>query len=567
MYYKYVWLVVLSIVIHSHTALSASFYLDSTCQSATQRQQLASFADHVLRQHSSHTIMQIIDEILTAHIQPLDDATWYTLLQKHLTPYQSRLDVLRIKQLIRFQQALLKEQIITLLEPKYKIRNCVEIGTPATYMSTLRDSICGTIYAITPNESITDIVQASSYNLFKKFRAYDQHIALANYDPISPKISDNSIDLVICTIGLHHVPPEKLRDFIASIYRILKPGGIFILREHDAHNHELHALAYAAHSLFNAIIPQEELATEINEVRNFNPLSYWKQLLSSHGFSTGQTEIVQEGDSTLNTLMKFIKQPSTTSDQIAIAREHVRKNTDYHRDQAQTFLTAPEWNNVDIATAYSAFIKHTPFYEFPYIQHIQLYWKLFVQSGKHAAIQKGGYLKLLTAGSSVYNYVLMNLFIGISMTIEFLFKSLVSLPVRMVFSGAESETLYALLYDPKNELGNYSAITLQQEYPDGIKLVKLPRYMQFLSTIQAFARNNSIQMIEIAGNQYIACKVKYIAPAQRALNVIAQEAFTWNMPTDLTYTYATYYVPIKDLITFIAVAQKHDVIVLYIHDF
>lgn len=67
-----------------------------------------------------------------------------------------------------------------------------------------------------------------------------------------PTIADESFDLVtmnqgriviyssfifICFIyrnkGLHHLPPSMIGYFIDAVTRILRPGGIFIVREHD----------------------------------------------------------------------------------------------------------------------------------------------------------------------------------------------------------------------------------------------------------------------------------------------------------------------------------------------
>ena len=54
-------------------------------------------------------------------------------------------------------------------------------------------------------------------------------LPLGNYDPIAPaSIPDASADLVTCYIGLHHAEPRTLAPFIASLARVLRPGGHFI---------------------------------------------------------------------------------------------------------------------------------------------------------------------------------------------------------------------------------------------------------------------------------------------------------------------------------------------------
>ena len=41
-------------------------------------------------------------------------------------------------------------------------------------------------------------------------------------------------DLVTINQGLHHLPPASLPRFLRGVRRMLRPGGIFIVREHDA---------------------------------------------------------------------------------------------------------------------------------------------------------------------------------------------------------------------------------------------------------------------------------------------------------------------------------------------
>ena len=42
-----------------------------------------------------------------------------------------------------------------------------------------------------------------------------------------------SADLVSCFVGLHHMEPQKLEPFLASVASIVRPGGYFVVRDHD----------------------------------------------------------------------------------------------------------------------------------------------------------------------------------------------------------------------------------------------------------------------------------------------------------------------------------------------
>lgn len=125
------------------------------------------------------------------------------------------------------------------------------IAVRGSYISTLKKYIAikGRIYLISdqkPSYSSADILERGQ---LKKLGNY---LPLNNYHPISrDQISDSSIDLVTCYIGLHHAPLEKLNDFIRSIHRILRSGGRLILREHDVNNEKMHKFVSLAHTVFN----------------------------------------------------------------------------------------------------------------------------------------------------------------------------------------------------------------------------------------------------------------------------------------------------------------------------
>ena len=47
------------------------------------------------------------------------------------------------------------------------------------------------------------------------------------------QIPDESADLVTINQGMHHIPPdERLLAFLQEVLRVLRPGGLFLFREH-----------------------------------------------------------------------------------------------------------------------------------------------------------------------------------------------------------------------------------------------------------------------------------------------------------------------------------------------
>lgn len=98
---------------------------------------------------------------------------------------------------------------------------------------------------------------------------------------IKLEIPSEGCDLVTLNQGLHHFPQHQIMRFLAEIYRILRPGGIFIVREHDA-KEELMPMLDLAHSVFNAVlgVPRTE---EREEIRAFRSIADWKEIIQASG--------------------------------------------------------------------------------------------------------------------------------------------------------------------------------------------------------------------------------------------------------------------------------------------
>lgn len=149
--------------------------------------------------------------------------------------------------------------------------------------------------------SLTEIAERGS--LWRRGR----HVALNDYQPLnSPTLQDQSLDLVTCIIGLHHCRPELLDGFIDSIVKLIRPGGLFILRDHDVPTVEKRTFVSLAHMVVNAGggVSWEE---NLQETRYFAPLSFWTQYLESRGLQDTGLLMQQMDDPTDNMLMAFVK--------------------------------------------------------------------------------------------------------------------------------------------------------------------------------------------------------------------------------------------------------------------
>lgn len=407
---------------------SSNNHLNEVMTNSALRREFSGFFTEVLTQISPRKFFAMVDKVKRTD-NPRTQAEWYSALlhnietaKPYFFSYQS------LKTLAR-QKKILAAQVHTLLKNQNKIDGYLEIGTPGTYVNSIKEKldISGPIYVLQDQKRVTDYFQAFSLAPKSGFLSYDSFIELNDYAPIATQsIPDNSLDLVVCFIGIHHIPIQKLDAFIASIRRVLRPGGIFILRDHDAHSAKINTLSHVAHSVFNMVVPALSLDEEMAEYRNFNPLSHWIALLAQHGFTVGAERLVQKGDPTLNTMFKFTKELITVDEKIAYIVHLLAEKKGYKRDLIQTYLTAPEWLSVDMSQAEGEFLNKQPFYQFPYFKSIGLLWDVFSKSWNQAR-EKATVGQLLLS-----DYVQMNLFVCLLTSAKYTAKGIVSLPLQLV---------------------------------------------------------------------------------------------------------------------------------------
>ena len=87
---------------------------------------------------------------------------------------------------------------------------------------------------------------------------------------------------------------------------MLRPGGLFSLRDHDTQTDAMPTFVSLVHTLFNAglAVPW---AADRAEVRGFRPVAAWVLLLSEHGLDDLGPRLLQAHDPSANNLMAFRK--------------------------------------------------------------------------------------------------------------------------------------------------------------------------------------------------------------------------------------------------------------------
>jgi len=236
-----------------------------------------------------------------------DDESIYRHVQRELPKIKPMLAPLThaIPALVKQRREMAK-QTLELLGGHRPIDGYLEIGSTGRYIGALSKCLAlrGDLIVlndIAPGYGPVDLIERAGIRQRARFAP------LNNYEPIEPAaIADNSLDLVSCYIGLHHAPPERLPAFLQSLWRVLRPGGIFILRDHDVTSKQMQAFVSLAHTVFNAGLG---VSWEENqrELRHFVSIAEWRKRLSDVGFIDKGKYLAQPNDPTDNLLLAFCK--------------------------------------------------------------------------------------------------------------------------------------------------------------------------------------------------------------------------------------------------------------------
>ena len=92
---------------------------------------------------------------------------------------------------------------------------------------------------------------------------------------------------------------------LTQLHRIIRPGGLLLVREHDARL-ELVPLLHVAHTTFNAFTGVS-FRDELAEPRLFLTVQEWRTLFTTYGFQDTFVSEKQPHDPTHNVLLSFIR--------------------------------------------------------------------------------------------------------------------------------------------------------------------------------------------------------------------------------------------------------------------
>lgn len=204
------------------------------------------------------------------------------------------------------QKEEMARQTLQLLEGTKQIAGYMEIGSTGRYVSELRKHLAirepvVLVNDVAPGWSPVDIVERGGLRKIGRF------VPLADYAPVPAELPAGAFQLVTCYVGLHHCPLEKLDPFVQSIVRLLPPGGVFILRDHDVTSDAMNTFVSLAHTVFNAGLGVPWVTNQA-ELRFFRPVDDWIAYLARFGLRHTGARLLQAHDPSDNVLMAFRKE-------------------------------------------------------------------------------------------------------------------------------------------------------------------------------------------------------------------------------------------------------------------
>jgi len=280
-------------------------HIRAIMKSEATKNEFAGFLDTVLQRVDSKALYQLMDDIL---LYSDTDTEIYEELCKRLPEIMPG-NVGTLRRVLNSLSTIkedLAEQAALLLPDVKTINGLVEIGYPGRFVSGFKShfNVKGKVTVVLEQLAMTDYLQTGMPV------PYDQFIKLDYNKPCLTELADNSADVITCYVGLHHFPEKELEAFLNDVRRVLRPEGHFLLVDHDVDDEMSLHYAHGAHTFFNAV-NGVSLQDEMNELRNFQPMSYWQALLEKHGLgcsiSGADVPMIRENDPSRNRMVSFQK--------------------------------------------------------------------------------------------------------------------------------------------------------------------------------------------------------------------------------------------------------------------
>ena len=235
------------------------------------------------------------------------DGEIYRKLEERLPEISPRLSAFTYAlPALKKQKAEMAAQTVTLLGKRRRVTGYAEIGTTGRYLNGLRKrvDVRGPVYVVNDTAPIYSAEDIIDRGQIRKVGTYVDMTGYPEFD--RGHVPPESVELVTNYIGFHHAPADRLDGFVRAIYRMMKPGGSLVVRDHDVDGERMDAMVGLAHDVFNAGVGIS-WDDNVAQIRNFRSLADLTSYLEARGFRRAEPVQFQTGDPTKNGLMLFTK--------------------------------------------------------------------------------------------------------------------------------------------------------------------------------------------------------------------------------------------------------------------
>jgi ubiquinone/menaquinone biosynthesis C-methylase UbiE len=206
---------------------------------------------------------------------------WDNIISNHLTNFDNdEIIYLKLRELFKKEN-----KFEDINRSKVLAKNIIQFIPKHLKINSLLDYGCSS-GAIT--KQLGELLKINNKNLYgsdiKDYNIENFNFILLNNSNLMPQIPNKSIDLITCSMVLHHI--ENIDETILEFKRILSKNGIIIIREHDCQTENFAVFLDIIHGLYSLVWsdPMEDENFIETYFANYKKRKEWIDLFNGYGF-------------------------------------------------------------------------------------------------------------------------------------------------------------------------------------------------------------------------------------------------------------------------------------------
>ena len=130
---------------------------------------------------------------------------------------------------------------------------------------------------------------------------------------VDDKIShdDDKFDLVTAFMVFHHIKDETLDIMFDELFRVTKPGGILIIREHNVESRESEEMTVILdfmHDMYDDVLQSETSWKDTDKYyAKYKSMNKWDELLTAKGFSVLENQPYFNSNPKTNSVAQYMR--------------------------------------------------------------------------------------------------------------------------------------------------------------------------------------------------------------------------------------------------------------------